>query len=184
MRQVSAQKPRWFGQAIGKYPRRLTFCEFQDHSLVEGLLTGYIIISQGAQVVHLAAGLLSTSLYPRIAAIVTFGDPRQYEPFPPSLDSKALIICNKGDFICLNRPQLTPEHSAVTYAKERVAEAVLWVDKRLSGKSDPGNGTAISTSAAPRPTTINSTQTPLEKPTSSPSLDATGSIASCIPSQR
>ncbi|KAI5806826.1 triacylglycerol lipase [Peziza echinospora] len=91
------------------------------------VLGGY---SQGAQVVHLAVGKLATTLYSKIAAIVTFGDPKRDEAFPTALQSKALVICNDGDLICDGLPIILGPHGAAEYEK-RLSEAVSFVVSKV-----------------------------------------------------
>jgi pimeloyl-ACP methyl ester carboxylesterase len=59
-------------------------------------LVGY---SQGAGVMHRAADDLPRSLYPKIKALVMFGDPsvRTGTRFPAELQAKLLQNCAKGD---------------------------------------------------------------------------------------
>ncbi|RPB27264.1 cutinase-domain-containing protein [Terfezia boudieri ATCC MYA-4762] len=107
----------------------------------EIVLSGY---SQGAQVTHLAAGLLSPTLSRRIAAIVTFGDPKRDDAFPSTLNSKSLVICNSGDLICDGQPIVKEEHSSQAY-EARVPEAVAWIKARISPRNDkPSSSTSSS----------------------------------------
>ena len=86
--------------------------------------------SQGAQVVHLAVGKLSTTLYTKIAAIVTFGDPKRDEEFPAALKSKAKVICNSGDLICEGLPIILDAHGAAAY-EQRLSEVVSFVISKV-----------------------------------------------------
>ncbi|KAF8457000.1 cutinase-domain-containing protein [Terfezia claveryi] len=104
------------------------------------VLSGY---SQGAQVTHLAAGLLSPTLFPRIAAIVTFGDPKRDEAFPSTLNSKSLVICNSGDLICDGQPIVKEEHNSRAY-EARVPEAVAWIKARISPRNVKSSSSASS----------------------------------------
>jgi len=73
------------------------------------VLVGY---SQGADVMHGAAAKINAALYPRIVAIVMFGDPGNKGPsavsplggpvpvFPAELQSKLKENCAPGDPIC------------------------------------------------------------------------------------
>jgi len=88
------------------------------------VLSGY---SQGAQVTHKAANLISSSLYPKIAAIVVFGDPKKGTPFPGSLNNNVKTFCNNGDLICDGLPLPTPEH--LTY-ENNAPEAAAFVASR------------------------------------------------------
>jgi cutinase len=62
-------------------------------------LVGY---SQGAGVMRKAADDIPRSLYPKITALVMFGDPgvRTGSRFPAGLQSKLLENCAKGDPVC------------------------------------------------------------------------------------
>jgi dienelactone hydrolase len=70
-------------------------------------LVGY---SQGARVIHLAAPKIDKALYPKIVAIVTFGDPGQKNPngtperpavdLPAEMKAKLKMNCAKGDPAC------------------------------------------------------------------------------------
>ncbi|KAK1226756.1 hypothetical protein PQX77_010252 [Marasmius sp. AFHP31] len=61
------------------------------------ILAGY---SQGAQLVHNSAEMLTSAVTDRISAVVTFGDPYQNQAVGSVPSSKVLIICNEGDNIC------------------------------------------------------------------------------------
>ncbi|KAF8421697.1 cutinase-domain-containing protein [Tirmania nivea] len=102
------------------------------------VLSGY---SQGAQVTHLAAGLLSPTFFPRIAAIVTFGDPKRDDAFPGILNSKSLVICNPGDLICDGQPIVKEEHSSQAYGV-RMPEAVVWIKDRISTRVNKSSSSA------------------------------------------
>ncbi|KAI9170730.1 cutinase-like protein [Paramyrothecium foliicola] len=62
-------------------------------------LVGY---SQGAGVMHRAAGDIPRSLYPKIKALVMFGDPsvKTGTSFPSELQPKVLQNCATGDPVC------------------------------------------------------------------------------------
>jgi cutinase len=72
--------------------------------------------SQGAQVTHKAAKLLSPSLHSRIHAIVLFGDPNNGHPFPGTLNKNVKTFCHKGDLICDGIPIPLTQHSNVSTA--------------------------------------------------------------------
>ena len=65
------------------------------------VLVGY---SQGAGVMHSAAKDIPVSLYPKIKALVMFGDPNLRlgilgDEFPAALRSKVLQNCARGDSV-------------------------------------------------------------------------------------
>lgn len=89
--------------------------------------------SQGAQVVHKAARLISVSLYSFVSAIVVFGDPNMNDPFPGTLNDNVLSFCHKGDAICQEKlPILKEEH--FTYARD-TPEAAAYISARVCGGS-------------------------------------------------
>ncbi|EKM82449.1 hypothetical protein AGABI1DRAFT_117924 [Agaricus bisporus var. burnettii JB137-S8] len=61
------------------------------------VMSGY---SQGAQVTHLAAEQLSSSVRERVNAVVVFGDPKNGDGFPGVLDDRSITFCAFGDNIC------------------------------------------------------------------------------------
>ncbi|KAI6618491.1 hypothetical protein MCOR08_009039 [Pyricularia oryzae] len=61
------------------------------------VLSGY---SQGAQVVHRAAGLLSADVASKVSAVLTLGDPFQKRTLANIPASKWKVICHDGDSIC------------------------------------------------------------------------------------
>ncbi|KAK3071825.1 hypothetical protein LTR53_007951 [Teratosphaeriaceae sp. CCFEE 6253] len=75
------------------------------------VLSGY---SQGGQVVHNAAAMLSASQTAFVNSVVIFGDPDNGEPVGSIPSSKVLIICHVGDDICLHGDLILPPH--LTYA--------------------------------------------------------------------
>ncbi|KAF4437810.1 cutinase [Fusarium austroafricanum] len=72
------------------------------------VISGY---SQGAQLVHNAAGMLSASVTNRVTAAITFGDPKQREAFGTIPSSRTRVICRSGDNICDGGIIITPAHS-------------------------------------------------------------------------
>lgn len=91
------------------------------------ILSGY---SQGAQVVHKAAALISSSLYSRVAAIVLYGDPKRGDRFPGTLNNNVLTICNDGDLICEGLPLPFGSHQGDHY-EPTVAKAVAYIKARV-----------------------------------------------------
>ncbi|KAI6369768.1 hypothetical protein MCOR25_004395, partial [Pyricularia grisea] len=61
------------------------------------VLSGY---SQGAQVVHKTAGVLSADVASKITAVLTLGDPYQKRTLANIPASKWRVICHEGDNIC------------------------------------------------------------------------------------
>ncbi|KAL4728273.1 hypothetical protein ACLX1H_005015 [Fusarium chlamydosporum] len=85
------------------------------------IISGY---SQGAQVVHNAAGMLSSSVTNRVTAAVTFGDPKQSQPFGSIPSSRTRVYCRSGDNICDGGIIITPAHSQ--YQQDAPA-AAAWI---------------------------------------------------------
>lgn len=91
------------------------------------VMVGY---SQGAQLVHRAAGLLPAAAAARVAAVVTFGSPAHGKPVPSTPPSRQLSICHAGDHICRGGGHLLAL-SHFTYADD-AARAASFVVARLS----------------------------------------------------
>ncbi|KAL7272338.1 hypothetical protein RUND412_004858 [Rhizina undulata] len=89
------------------------------------ILSGY---SQGAQVTHLAADQISTSLYSLIKGIVLFGDPDDGKAFPGTLNDTVKTFCHEGDLICDGLPIVLVQHT--TYGEDAAA-AATWVESIL-----------------------------------------------------
>jgi len=87
------------------------------------VLAGY---SQGADLMHSAGAQIPPALYPRIIAIVLFGDPGNrgpnvtsplggiIPPFPDELAQKVKENCEKGDPVCTNSGKVVADHLAYT----------------------------------------------------------------------
>ncbi|KAH8801264.1 cutinase [Flagelloscypha sp. PMI_526] len=73
------------------------------------VLSGY---SQGAQLVHNAAALISTTTANHVAAVVVFGDPDNGDAFGKGLDAKSITFCRDGDNICDGGDLILPPHLA------------------------------------------------------------------------
>lgn len=82
------------------------------------VLSGY---SQGAQVTHLAARQLSTTVQNRVVAVVTFGDPYESTALPGVFQSRRKTWCNFGDLICAGLPTILAPH--LTYGTDAAATA-------------------------------------------------------------
>ncbi|ROT40814.1 cutinase [Sodiomyces alkalinus F11] len=85
------------------------------------VLSGY---SQGAQIVHKAAGLLSQADADRVTAVLTFGDPFSKRTVAKIPADKVKVICHEGDRICDGGIIITPEH---TNYQEDADDAAAWV---------------------------------------------------------
>jgi cutinase len=111
------------------------------------VLVGY---SQGGQVMHVAAEKLDKSVFPRIVAVVLFGDPGNRGPkarsplggfvksFPAELENKLKQNCSKGDPVCTNTGTVTDEH--LIYAEESWMKASAeYIQKQFKsgGKAGP-----------------------------------------------
>ncbi|KAK4546319.1 hypothetical protein LTR36_001996 [Oleoguttula mirabilis] len=91
------------------------------------VLSGY---SQGGELVHKAAAMLSASETSFVNSVVIFGDPDNGKPVGSIPSSKVLIICHVGDDICLGgdlvlAPHLTYSINAQQAASFVVSEAGL-----------------------------------------------------------
>ncbi|KAH8828601.1 cutinase [Flagelloscypha sp. PMI_526] len=73
------------------------------------VLSGY---SQGAQLVHNAIKIISTTTANSVAAVVMFGDPYNGDALGKGLDSKSKTYCNVGDNICDGGVLVLPPHLA------------------------------------------------------------------------
>ncbi|KAI6783468.1 uncharacterized protein J7T54_005497 [Emericellopsis cladophorae] len=89
------------------------------------VLSGY---SQGAQLVHNAAAQLSSAVTNRITAVLTFGDPKQNQPFGSIPSSRTRVICRAGDTICAG--SIIPNGAHTRY-QENAADAAAWVAARV-----------------------------------------------------
>ncbi|CAG1985154.1 unnamed protein product [Fusarium graminearum] len=97
------------------------------------IISGY---SQGAQLVHNAAGMLSASVTNRVTAAVTFGDPKQKQAFGTIPSSRTRIFCRAGDNICDGGIIVTPAHSQYQQDAPAAAE---WI----AARSDPYYGAQV-----------------------------------------
>ncbi|KAF9014217.1 cutinase [Cyathus striatus] len=71
------------------------------------VMSGY---SQGAQLAHIAANRLSSTIQDRVIAVVTFGDPNRDSTLPGILQSRRATYCNKGDLVCYGIPIIVRPH--------------------------------------------------------------------------
>lgn len=85
------------------------------------VMSGY---SQGGQLVHNAAAMLSATVSAEVSAVVIFGDPDNGEAVGSIASSKVLIICHALDDICLHGDIIDTEH--LDYA-ENVDQAATFV---------------------------------------------------------
>ncbi|PWW77665.1 Carbohydrate Esterase Family 5 protein [Tuber magnatum] len=89
------------------------------------VLSGF---SQGAQVTHKAAKKIPTSLQPKVAAIVLFGDPNNGAAFPGTLNANVKTFCHEGDLICHGLPIPTEAH---LHYEDDAPEAAAFVAARV-----------------------------------------------------
>ncbi|KAK0390702.1 hypothetical protein NLU13_0205 [Sarocladium strictum] len=89
------------------------------------VISGY---SQGAQLVHNAAGMLSAAVTSRITAALTFGDPKRSQPFGTIPSSRTRVICRSGDNICDGGIIITPAH---TQYQQDAPAAADWIAARV-----------------------------------------------------
>ncbi|ESK92300.1 cutinase [Moniliophthora roreri MCA 2997] len=66
--------------------------------------------SQGGQLVHNSAALLSRDIAARINAVVIFGDPKRGQPISGVDSSKVKVFCHDGDNICDGGILVLPPH--------------------------------------------------------------------------
>ncbi|KAF9254001.1 alpha/beta-hydrolase, partial [Marasmius fiardii PR-910] len=66
--------------------------------------------SQGGQLVHKSATLLSSAVQARISAAVIFGDPDNGDPVAGVPSSRTLVFCHDGDNICNHGILILPPH--------------------------------------------------------------------------
>ncbi len=84
-------------------------------------MAGY---SQGGQIVHNAAELLSAAVTARVGSAVIFGDPNNGLPIAQVDAAKSLVVCHSDDNICQQGDLILPAH--LTYA-ENVDQAAAFV---------------------------------------------------------
>lgn len=87
-------------------------------------VSGY---SQGAQVAHNAANMISASATAFINSVVLFGDPDDGEAFGSVPASKVSTDCHVGDDICLHGDLILPPH--LDYCLDATSEASFAVGK-------------------------------------------------------
>ncbi|KAJ7585418.1 cutinase [Mycena floridula] len=83
--------------------------------------------SQGGQLVHNSARMLSAAVSARISAVVIFGDPDFGEAVGSIPSSKVDVICHIGDDICAHGDLVLPPH--LTYGIDIPAAASFIVSK-------------------------------------------------------
>jgi len=81
------------------------------------IMSGY---SQGGQLVHNAAAMMSETMVASVAGAVIFGDPLNGQPVQGVPTQRTKIICHNGDNICEGGSQIRRAH--LTYG-ENAAEA-------------------------------------------------------------
>ncbi|EKD13209.1 uncharacterized protein L3040_003013 [Drepanopeziza brunnea f. sp. 'multigermtubi'] len=86
------------------------------------VLSGY---SQGAQLVHRAAKLLSAATATRISSVVVFGDPYHPAAIPGIPDWKVATFCRKGDNICEGGMRIGQAHREYPQDAPAAAEFVV-----------------------------------------------------------
>jgi cutinase len=76
------------------------------------VMSGY---SQGAQLVHNAAGMLDAQTAAKVNSVVMFGDPDEGQALPGIAASKVLTVCHAGDNICDGGVLILAPHLTVSY---------------------------------------------------------------------
>ncbi|KAJ8085215.1 hypothetical protein PM082_004009 [Marasmius tenuissimus] len=83
--------------------------------------------SQGAQLVHNSAKMLTSAVTSRVNAVVTFGDPFQNEPVGNIPSSNVRVVCHTGDNICEGGNLVLAPH--LTYQRDVPSAADFIVSK-------------------------------------------------------
>ncbi|KAK3680238.1 hypothetical protein LTR78_000616 [Recurvomyces mirabilis] len=86
------------------------------------VLSGY---SQGGQLVHNAAAMLSASQTSFVNSVVIFGDPDNGRAIGKIPSSKVLIICHVGDDICLGGDLVLAPHLTYALNAQRAASFIV-----------------------------------------------------------
>lgn len=121
------------------------------------VLVGY---SQGADVMHTAAPKIPASLYPRIVAVVMFGDPGNKGPntkspsggtvpvFPTILGNRLMENCASGDPVCSAGSNILAH---LTYGSGKyMSESAKYIQKQFkSGGSSGPNSSALARGGKP-----------------------------------
>lgn len=94
---------------------------FQACPNTQVVMAGY---SQGGQIVHNAAKLLSAQTMAKVSSVVIFGDPDNGQAVTGVSAAKTLVICHEGDNICQQGDVILLPH--LTYA-ENAAQAASFV---------------------------------------------------------
>lgn len=76
------------------------------------VMSGY---SQGAQLVHNAAGMLDAATAAKVDSVVMFGDPDKGDALPGITAAKVLTVCHAGDNICAGGALILAPHLTVSY---------------------------------------------------------------------
>ncbi|GKT56441.1 carbohydrate esterase family 5 protein [Colletotrichum tofieldiae] len=77
------------------------------------IMSGY---SQGGQLVHNGAAMMSAATVAKVAGVVIFGDPLNGQPVQGVDASRTKIICHNGDNICEGGNQIRRAH--LTYGND------------------------------------------------------------------
>jgi pimeloyl-ACP methyl ester carboxylesterase len=114
----------------------------------EYVLVGY---SQGADVMHSTAVQLPKDLYPRVVALVMFGDPGnrgpnvqspmggKVPPFPVELEQKLKQNCEKGDPVCTNSGTDPGAHLQYSDTKLKyMTDSAAYIKKQFESKGKAG----------------------------------------------
>jgi cutinase len=113
---------------IRRLTSRTVECPDQTFALV-----GY---SQGASVMRLAVESLPEEIYPKIKALVMFGDPslRSGDEFPEALQDRLLENCAPGDMVCEAGSSCFYYHLTYIFP-QWIDPSVEFLAKGLSGKT-------------------------------------------------
>ncbi|CAG8976176.1 hypothetical protein HYALB_00010434 [Hymenoscyphus albidus] len=110
------------------------------------IMSGY---SQGGQLVHNAATMLSPAEQQQVAGVVIFGDPLNGKAVGSIPASKTKIICHNGDNICEGGSQIRQAHLTYRNDAGAAAQFVATMAKSAAGAAPKPAGAP---DAAPAPT--------------------------------
>ncbi|CAG8961800.1 hypothetical protein HYFRA_00013976 [Hymenoscyphus fraxineus] len=108
------------------------------------IMSGY---SQGGQLVHNAATMLTPAEQQQVAGVVIFGDPNNGKPVGSIPASKTKVICHNGDNICEGGSQIKQAH--LTYRNDAGTAAQFVATMAKAAK--PAGGADAAPATPPKP---------------------------------
>jgi cutinase len=88
-------------------------------------------LSQGGQLVHNAANMLSAQDTAFVASTVVFGDPLNPKPVGQIAAANTKVICHTGDLICAQQSVILAPH--LTYGRDAASAAAFVMSSTASG---------------------------------------------------